>query len=136
MSDEENKIVPQEIQDVLNTLPSDDKEKITKSLSIMLSSGVIPRKHPFENILNEAHLSKIIDNSEKDSERDYQNQKSNRRYIFATFIFGLLFILGLIYLLNKNPELLMNILMLIGGLVAGTYGGYGTGYKKGKSEVE
>ncbi len=106
--DEDNNLVPNELKEVLNSIPDESvKEKIKKvSISMMTSSGLMPQKHPFEKILTKDHLSQIISNSEKESDREYNNSKSTRRYVFATLVVVILFILALIYLLGKDNPLI------------------------------
>lgn len=98
----------------------------------------LPSKHPFENILlNEGLLNQIINNADTESFREHSSKNSERRYALAILIIVLLFILGLVYLLaNKNSELLMKIITSVITLVTGAFGGYGLGYKKGKSESD
>lgn len=112
-------------------IDSDKGSSIKKVIQEFSMMGTFGRSVPYEKIMTSEHLSKIIENSDKESERDYQNRKSIRLYVFISFIFVLGFVLGLIHLLAKvNPSLLMNILIAIISFAGGAFGGYGVGKNK------
>lgn len=137
MQDEENnnnQPTPSEIDDVMKNLPEDViknipeevRERMVREIrSISVSTGV-RRSVPFENIMTPEHLSEIIKNADKDSERELENEKLNKKYLFLIFLISLVFIIVLILILiDKNPDILLGIMSHLGAAILGIAGGYG-----------
>ena len=123
----ENKemIIPDE---VLDKIPPESRGEIKRIMSTMISAGYVgPPPHPFAKKITEDHITKIIDYSEKDDERQFQNSKDERKMSLTIFFGVLVPITGLIIffaLLNKIEILVP----LISAIVA-----FGGGYGFGKS---
>lgn len=76
--------------------------------------------------LNEKHITKILELSEKDEERAFEESKSKRKYsLFYLIIFSGLFIFATLFLVSKDVELYKEILKLIAIFGGGMVSGYG-----------
>jgi hypothetical protein len=126
--------IPKEVQEVIEKLPSNAMKN--KALHAISESIQIRPHMPYEDIMTTENLSAIIENSDKQSQREFEITKSNNKYQLLTLVIGLGFMFGVIFLLKSNSELLLKILLPLITLVAGAFGGYGYGYKKGKSDLE
>lgn len=123
-------------QQLLDKLPPEVKQQITTFLLSHQRIGV-PAPNPIANKISPGHIDKIIDNSELDSQRDYESEKSRRRFQLGYAILALSFLVFLfIYLPSIDKELLKQVL---GALVL-FGGGFGSGigaskyFKKSKDE--
>src|SRR6185369_15883474 len=68
--------------EVLGKLPPEVRKAVEFSLQAF--SG--PVYHPVVQKITEAHIDKVLDQTEKDSERDFKERISSRRYGFAAFL--------------------------------------------------
>ena len=113
-------------EDMRNQIPEAVQKQISRQFSISVSSMGMRKELPFEKIMTSEHLSTLIQNADKDSERELENQKLNKKYLFWIFMSMLVFIVILILILvDKNPNLLMNIISYAGTAILGIAGGYG-----------
>jgi len=116
-------------EEVLENIPAEARGEIKRTLSTMISAGYMgPPQHPLAKKLTEDHVTKIIDNIEKDDERGFQNSREERRMSLTIFFGVLIPVTGLIVffaLLNKTEILVP----LISAIVA-----FGGGYGFGKSK--
>jgi hypothetical protein len=121
LSDLENLPIPTEM---LDKLSPDVKQTL-----IMLSQQRIGFPvNPINNKITPEHISKIIESSEKDSEREFelgkleiQDQNISRLYFVVTLVVVLLFVGSIIYFLSNDKETMRFVL----GLIVGLLGGFG-----------
>lgn len=109
----------------------------------MISSvfGQRPVFPPFMDKINEDHISKVLDYSDKQDQRDFSDAASQRRYDFAKLITIcvvslFIFVFLTVYLVDKDKELYKDILKIALGFVTGTLAGYGLGVRKKAKEDE
>ncbi len=116
----EERVPPAEL---IGTLPPEVKEIIGAMLSIERYSGPIPPQF-FEKI-NEQHISKILEITERDEERALENVKSSRRYnlVYVLIFVGLLVFLT-VFLVHEDTELYKEVFKLF--IVFS--GGFGSGF--------
>ncbi len=99
------------------------KEARLLLMAQMKRMGPIP--HPIFEKITSDHITKIIDSSNLDSERELTDITQRRRYSMAFAIMvAAIFVFLVVYLSGSNPELLKS---LIGYLIAFA-GGAGIGY--------
>jgi hypothetical protein len=90
---------------------------------ISMAGPVYP---PFVRKINEEHISKIIEYSESESKRSYDDARSGRRYgLCYTVLSFLLFGFIIVYLADRNPALLKDVLVVLGIFAGGFGAGYG-----------
>ena len=116
--------------EVLDKLPGPARKRIIEMMSISMAGPMHP---PFLRKINEEHISKLIECSEKDSQRDFEDTKSSRRYALVYLILSfILFGFIVVYLADRNPDLLKEVLK-ISVIFAGGFGaGYGVKSYQGK----
>lgn len=118
--------------EVLEKLPPEAKQEIIK-LSAFMGSFSSPPHSPILKKVNEEHISKILDFSENDSKRTFEDAQTTKRYNLAyAILFCAVAVFLVIYLSDKNPELLKEILKLLIAFLGGLGAGYGL--KRGKSK--
>jgi hypothetical protein len=109
---------------ILEDLPPE----LQKQVALMISSSRYqgPMPNPLVEKLNEEHISKIIDASIADDEKNYKFAIIGRRYTLIYVILGVIaFFCLLLFLIDRNPELLKDILKMGGAFIGGGAGGYG-----------
>lgn len=120
--------------EVLEKLPPEAKQEIIK-LSAFMGSFASPGHSPILKKINEEHISKILDFSENDSKRVYQDAQTTKRYNLAyALLFCAVAVFLVIYLSDKNPELLKEILKLLIAFLGGLGAGYGLKRSKNKDD--
>jgi hypothetical protein len=118
-SSQESPIEPE----VLKDLPPEVR-KAVESFSLQAFTG--PVFHPVLKKVNEGHIDKVLDQSEKDSDREFQLEQSSKIYnLVYVLIFAALFIFITIYLANLDKELYRDVLKVLVGFIGGFGGGYG-----------
>ncbi len=81
---------------------------------------------PFADKINESHITSLISSSEKESEREFIDSRSTKRYLFTVFIIMvLLFLFLTIYLLEREPGLYTELLKGFVFILTGSFGGFG-----------
>jgi hypothetical protein len=117
--------------EIIENLPPEIKRVMEFGLSMQRVSGPMP--NPLLNKITPAHITTILDASDKEDQRNREERKGERnhdyRILVTVFVFALLVIGGLLYF--NHPEL---VKFLITGAF-GFAGGYGVGkYQKRPSE--
>ena len=126
---EENQAVDKEIPippEILDKIPTEAREEIEKFISIAATSRYVgPMPHPLTSKITEEHVTKIIDNVEKDDQRSFEERKGVRNTTLTIFILILVFIAGFLifFTLRGQTEILIPLLTA----VVGAGGGYGIG---------
>jgi len=97
-------------------------QRIVRSMS-MTRFGSMP--NPLTEKINEKHIDKILDLSDKDDERKLNDVTQSRRYGFAyVALFAAVFIFLTIFLANSNSPLYQELLKIIAIFA----GGFGSGF--------
>jgi hypothetical protein len=119
-----------------------DKEEMLENLPpevkriIQLTSSSYSGPFPSSNLpeLNEKHIDKLLDISEKDDERRYKDAQRSRFFGLAYILIGVsVFIFLTLYLHGKTPDLYKLIIELFIVLAGGIGIGYGYKNKKEKN---
>lgn len=117
--------MPEQVKEAIQSLPPEFRTRIQESLSFTMSMMTRPN-NPLEKITTPEHLHKIIENIDKDSDRDFKDRKGSRNFNLLVLIVTFIFIIVLICLLAKsNAPLLSQILTGLFGFAAGAFSGYG-----------
>lgn len=109
--------------EVLKHLPP-ELQKAVQSFSLEAFSG--PVFHPVLKKINEEHITKVLEQAEKDSERDFKDTQSARLYGLMYVVIILVFLGAMTaYLVNADKELYKQVLGYVLPFLAGIAGGYG-----------
>jgi hypothetical protein len=124
-------VVPQELFD---KLPPEVKQQIT-FLSSHQRIG-LPPSNPIANKVTSEHIGEIIKIADNDSEREFKDNISTRRYSLTYFVLSLLFLTFLIVFLSQvDKALLIDVLKVFIGFLGGLgLGAYGMSRKSKKEE--
>lgn len=108
--------------EVLDKLPPELKRAV-ESFSLQAFTG--PVFHPILKKITESHIDKVLDQTEKDSEREFKDRKSGRLFgLIYALIGAALFVFITIYLAGQDKELYRDLLTK----VIIFFGGGGLGY--------
>lgn len=109
--------------EVLDKLP-DDVRKAVESFSLQAFSG--PVFNPILKKITESHIDKALDQTEKDSERDFKDRQRGRTFaLLYAVIAAALFVFVTIYLAGLDKELYRDLLTKIIIFFGGSGVGYG-----------
>jgi hypothetical protein len=108
--------------EILAKLPPEIRQQVILMMSYQRLG--MPSSNPIAAKVTPAHIDKLLDNSEKDSEREHESEKSRRWFHLGYAILSLAFLVFLfVYLPTVDKELLKQV---IGALVVFA-GGFGSG---------
>lgn len=114
-------------EEVLEKIPPEARGEIKRMFSMVSAGYVGPAPSPIARKLTGEHITKIIDNVEREDQRHFNNTKDERKMSLIIFFGILIPITGLIvfFALLEKVEILIP---LISAIVA-----FGGGYGFGKS---
>lgn len=114
----------EKVPDRLEELDPGLKKVIEASVSMQRISSSSLVSPVYEKI-NEKHIDKILEISEKDDERAFADSQSARKYSLINLVIVLVFFGGLtVFLVNKDVAVYQEILKII--IIFG--GGFGSGF--------
>lgn len=119
------------IDDVLKNVPKEERRiiKRTIGMSMQMGSAMSPEMELMKKMTPE-HVSEFLSTQKEAMQNDYKEKNYNKLFLLLVLLISLVFIILLIYLLKNNPEILEKVLILLGGLIPGLFGGYGFGKTK------
>lgn len=121
---EKNKSEKIEQPEVIENLPPEIKKVVEMGFSMQRFSGAMP--NPLLSKLNEKHIDRILDISEKEEENSFKDSQSNKIYNLIYFILGILFFIFLtVFLVKDNKDLFLEIVKIGVAIIGGFGGGYG-----------
>ncbi len=113
------------LEDELKDLPP-EAQRIVRSMIFSQSRYMGPMPNPIAGKINEKHIDKILEGSEKDSERSFKGSIHQKYFVaFIILVFVGLFIFLTIWLSGTNKDLYMDILKILVGFLGGLGSGYG-----------
>jgi hypothetical protein len=120
---------------------NDEQTNSPDLVARLMMSSFSQTSNPLAEKLTEHHIDKVLDNSEKDSEREFEldkleiaDEKNSRLFHLGYFIVSLIFVGFIIVSLKETPTVMTQILALIIGLIGGFSAGFGLGKQKKKSD--
>lgn len=121
---------PEKMEEILEELPGEEKKVLRKlmiSSSSMTSSPFPPQ---LANSINEKHIDKLLDISDKAEDREFELKNKQENYRLIYVVLGIaLFVFLTIFLAKDSQDIFLDVLKI--GL--GFLGGWGAGtYKKNK----
>lgn len=130
----QNKELPsnpiEEMEEALKDLP-EEKQQIIKRVSLSMQ-GIMPIPNPVVEKLTSEHITTLLENSNLESERYYENSKLNK--ILLTVIVAIIltvFTILVIVFRNHIKDIQELLIILLSSGLSGI-GGYSLGYKKGQ----
>lgn len=108
--------------EIFDNLPPEIKKVTEMGFSMQRFSGPMP--NPIVSKLNENHIDRILDISEKEEENAYKDSQSNKIYNLIYVLIIVIFFVFLVVFL-ENKELLVEILKIVIAIVGGFGGGFG-----------
>ena len=147
MADEDNKQDGQEqlpecipaLDDAIKDLPEDAQKNVRKifySRASLSMHGIMPMSNPLYEKMDASLISKMIDNSENESKREYEQEKFNRKcgiIILSIVLVAAIFLLCVFrHHVSDISEIIMPIIYIGVGAVGGFAGGYGIGKSQGQ----
>nr|WP_308743525.1 hypothetical protein [uncultured Anaerocolumna sp.] len=117
-----------DFDDILENVPPEARHEVKKMLSMSLQMGrVISPETELMNKMTSEHISSFLASQDTAMKKQFQESRENKIFVFGVFIFALVFIVVLINLLKDKPDIMEKVLFTLGGLVTGSFGGYGYG---------
>jgi len=124
---DEDSIIPEEL---LEQIPKEERGKVVSIIRQTMFSGIMGRRNPIADKISGEHITKMIDESAKDSEREYKEKKNQRWFVFGVILIGTALLIFLtLYLAKDNETTFMNILIPILAFLGGMGAGYGISKK-------
>lgn len=104
------------------------KEKLEMMVrrEMSLSTELYQESSISDKITSE-HISQYLISSEKNMEKTFDDNKSQRRFTITLSLIGVIAILVVIGMLKDNKEILQYVLTSIVSVILGGFGGYGIG---------
>lgn len=110
--------------EIFENMPPEIKKVVEMGISMQRFSGSMP--NPLLSKINENHIDKILEISQKEEDNSYKDAQSTKKYGLIYFILIILFIGFLIcYLVDKDKSLLLTIIEKGLFIIGGFGGGYG-----------
>lgn len=111
-------ILPKEVAQML---PPGTRQSVEM---MMQMSGPMP--NPVTKKITAEHISRIIEVTEASEVRQHEDQKDSRRWLFAFCLLGVAaFLFLVVFLADKNKDLLLELLKLFVTFVGGIGAGWG-----------
>jgi hypothetical protein len=108
----------------IENLPPDLRRVVEMGFSMQRVVGSMP--NPLLSKITESHISKILELSEKEDDHSFKDTQSSKRYTAFYFLIGvLLFVFLVVFLVERDSNLLLPIIEKIIFVFAGFAGGYG-----------
>jgi hypothetical protein len=85
-----------------------------------------PRVNPLFEKFTDAHIDKYLDYVQRDDDHEYELRKTDRKYYLVYAILALVaFFGGVVYLLPRDKDLLIQLIIIIVAISGGIGAGYG-----------
>lgn len=120
--------------EVINNLPEEQREILRKSISISSMQGIMSVSHPMMEKVSSEHITTVLANADKDSDRAFKLDIIGKVIAFIIFVFILIAVVVLIYIFRNHMNDISELLKALIYAGTGLLGGYGLGYYKGKEE--
>ena len=121
-----------ELNEVLESIPQEQRKAIEQfmiSSSVHMRQVISPETEVMKKITPE-HVSEYLAASREEMQKSYQDKNSQRWFMLAASLMAMVFVVIVILLLRTNPDIMEKVIYAGGGLIAGSFGGYGIGKNK------
>ena len=117
--------------EILAEMPRNMREKVSETFGIMASG---PMQSPISKKVTSEHISQMIGNDAKDSERGYTFAQTGRLYTMGYVLIAIATFFGMAWMVSADIELFVQILAFFATFGAGFGAGWGFTAAKGKSK--
>jgi len=108
----------------LDNLPPEAKKMVEMAISMQSITGRAP--NPIFQKITEGHITKILDQSAKEEDNNYKDTQSSKFYHLIYFVSTIILIVFfVVYLADRDKELLKNLADKALYVLGGFGGGYG-----------
>jgi amino acid permease len=129
-SENQNEIIPSDDNDSEENIVHHVKSTMQ---ALMMTSG---SSSIFADKLNTEHLTKIIENKERQDEREFRTSRDNKVFILVCLLIVFAFVLIFCLCFKNDIDMIKTIVIPVISIIIGGLGGYGLGYKKGLSSED
>lgn len=110
-------------EEVLERMPPPVQESIRETFGVITSGSM---GNPIARKVTSEHVTKLIDNSEAESKRDFESETASRRYGMAYVLIAILsFFAFAVLFAESQPELFRQAMAFLATFAAGFAGGWG-----------
>lgn len=129
----ENENPLEKVNEVIKDLPEEKRKMIRESISLSMQ-GIMAVPHPMMEKVSPEHITTVLANADKDSDRAFKLDIIGKVIAFIIFVFILIAVVALIYIFRNHMNDISELLKALIYAGTGLLGGYGLGYYKGKEE--
>lgn len=109
--------IPDIPEAVLGKLPPEVRQQITLLLHQQRIGLPV---NPIASKVTPQHIDKLIDASENESIRDYDDRQSAKKYyVFYVCVFVALFVFIIVYLIDRKPDLIKDLINYVVSFLGG-----------------
>ena len=125
-------IMDPEVEAALENIPAKDRRVIEQHMfsMIQMRSSVSSPETAVMKKITEEHISKYLDGAELEMKNSYAEKFQKKVFTFLTMLIAMIFFIVIIVLLKDKPDIMEKVLYVVGGVLAGGFGGYGLGKKQ------
>lgn len=128
----EEDIIPKEMEDVLNSIPDKAQAQAVRTiLSMQFRAVSASPESAVSKKITEEHISKYLEDSGSAMRETYKEMHEDKIFKGFVILVACAMVIAVIILLKEQPDVMEKIIYAFVGLLAGSIGGYGAGYKKG-----
>lgn len=109
--------------ELLKSLPPEAKKVLEIGMSMQRFG---PTPNPIAKKINEKHIDKILDLTEKDEERSFKDAGESRKFtLIYILIFAALFVFSTVFLVGSDKDLYKEVIKLFAVFLGGLGSGFG-----------
>lgn len=123
----------EKVNEVIKDLPEEKRKMIRESISLSMQ-GIMAVPHPMMEKVSPEHITTVLANADKDSDRAFKLDIIGKVIAFIIFVFILIAVVALIYIFRNHMNDISELLKALIYAGTGLLGGYGLGYYKGREE--
>ena len=128
----EEDIIPKEMDEVLNSIPDKAQAQVVRTMLSMQFRAVSGSpESTISKKITEEHISKYFEDSGSAMHESYKEMHEDKIFKGFVVLVACAMFIAIIILLKEQPDVMEKIIYALVGLLAGSVGGYGAGYKKG-----
>lgn len=129
--EEELKDIPDNIEEILEEIPEEERREVVKMVRMSMQMGrVMSPESGLVDKMTSEHITAYLEGQNEAMKNQFKENKENKFFALITLIVVLVFVVILVILLKETPDVMEKVIYTLGGLVTGALGGYGIGKAK------